>query len=318
MLTSQRSFLLLSLSLSAVSACATDAGSGLIDFSEPAATVAKADAIGIDFEPVLAEVGFERRNDGGRAIITSAESWENYFGTVPPADIDFDTESVVFYGAGLQFTGGFSAEIVGISFDDGSQELVIETRFSSPGPYCPVTMALTTPHSIVKFKTTDPAPVWASNSHEDRQYSCSLTGLERQVQLFESLKKWEEKKATLGNDYSYTREFFSFLNFSFENVFVIEDDVVVERHYWSQAGADLETWSEYGTDVGTHDEGFRVATIDELYEECRDEVLTQDDTENFITLSFDAEGLLQTCQYFPMNCQDDCSFGPSISSVEFN
>jgi len=43
----------------------------------------------------------------------------------------------------------------------------------------------------------------------------------------------------------------------------------------------------------------------------------RDPGDNFITLTFDANGLVQTCSYFPKNCQDDCAVGVRVSSLEF-
>ena len=122
-----------------------------------------------------------------------------------------------------------------------------------------------------------------------------------------------------GNSYEYARESFSFFGqIGSETDFVVEDGVVVERHFKSSHvdGSSHVSFSELGDEVGNDPRGHRVATIDDLYEECRTEVLTQSEDENFISLAFDDAGLLQTCTYFPLNCADDCTFGVTIASID--
>jgi hypothetical protein len=79
------------------------------------------------------------------------------------------------------------------------------------------------------------------------------------------------------------------------------------------------TWSEIWAEVGSpDDQGHPVALVDDLYDECANDVLTRDEDENFINLSFHGDRLLQVCTHFPLNCADDCSRGPVITSIDMN
>jgi hypothetical protein len=313
--------LLLAAATAAAVGCSAGAPEGDLPFDQDGlASLGKADALGLPLTEVGAPIDHDRLVKGGKAIITSAESWKSYFGTDAPADVDFSREWVAFYGAGMRSTGGFSAEIRGLSFLPDHGGLVLETHHQSPGFDCIVTMALTWPHAVVKFDIPEPRPFWAVSDHSEHTYRCSPTNEERLDDLAASRDAWEAAKAASGDSYGYTREFFSFLGFSFRTDFVVDSGVVVERHYKAQhhnAGGDAVTWSEIGAEVGTHTEGHRVALIDDLYDECESEVLTQDEEQNFINLSFDQAGLLQACTYFPIHCADDCSRGPVITEIRF-
>jgi len=310
-----------SLLLATAAACApadaTDDGSDL-PFEEDGIEVAKADLIGLAVTPIEAAVGNQRLEQGGQAIITSAASWRRYFGTAAPASVDFGREWVAFYGSGLKNTGGYAAEITGLSFLSSDRGLVLATRDVSPGFDCIVTQAFTTPHAIVKFAAPTPRPTWAAADHESETRRCGPTNQERQAELATSRAAWESAKAAHGNSYTYSQVMSSFLGFDAETTFVVEGGTVVERHYKSQFGADVTTWSELGAEVGSHtDEGHPVALVDDLYDECGTQVLTRDEEENFINLAFDDAGLLQTCTSFHRQCNDDCDRGPKLGFISF-
>jgi hypothetical protein len=279
--------------------------------------LSKADHLGLSLTPVDAPVGHDRLEKGGRAILTSSASWQRYFKSDAPADIDWDREWVAFYGSGLQSTGGFSAEILGLSFIAGDELLVLETRDVSPGFDCIVTQALTTPFTLVKFTVPSPAPVWAISDHASETLRCGPSAEELQAQLADSLGRWNAARDAHGNSYTYSQVMHSFIGFSGETTFVVEAGVIVERHFKSQFGADVNTWSELGAEVGSHtDEGHPLALVDDLYQECAAEVLTVDLEQHFVSLGFDDAGLLQTCTAFHRLCNDDCDRGPKLGFIE--
>lgn len=314
-----RKTLLASLIIS-LAACAPGADDGSdLPFDDDASGIGKADHLSVEFTPISANIDFKRREKGGKAIITSADSWVEYFGTDAPADVDFGKEWVAFFGSGLQNTGGYSAQITGISNLPSIGGIVLETLATSPGFDCIVTQALTTPHMIVKFTTPSPAPSWAVSDHSDEVNRCGPTNAERQAELADSLETWEAARDDAGNSYTYTRETHSFFaNTSFKTTFVVEAGVVVERIATTTSGADIDKllFHETGDEVGTNSSAHDVALIDDLYAECKSDVLTKDEDEHFINLSFDG-GLLQSCTSFHRLCQDDCTRGPVITSIEF-
>jgi hypothetical protein len=313
-----------SLLLAAATACAPssdaiDEGSDLPFEEEGGLDFGKADQIAISLVAVDdAFPGNQRLEKGGRAIITSAASWRRYFGSEAPASVDFGREWVAFYGSGLKNTGGYAAEIVSLSLIAGERGLILATRDVSPGFDCIVTQAFTTPHAIVKFAAPTPRPTWAAADHQSETRRCGPSNQERLAELAASRTAWESARAAHGNSYTYSQVMSSFLGFDAETTFVVAGGVVVERHFKSQFGADVTTWSEVGAEVGSHsDEGHPVALVDDLYDECRDEVLTRDEEENFMNLSFDDANLLQTCTSFHRQCNDDCDRGPKLGFISF-
>ncbi|HUS67032.1 MAG TPA: protease complex subunit PrcB family protein [Kofleriaceae bacterium] len=278
----------------------------------------KADHTGLQLTKLDADVGTDRRTDGGRAILTSAASWESYLGTTAPADVDFSREWVAFYGSGVQNTGGHQASIFGVrTLSDGG--LLIETEAVAPGAFCVVTQALTTPHTVVKFAIPSPRPTWAVADHHDRVQDCAGPDINLQAQLDHSRDLWDAAVAASGADYTYSQVFASFIGLSGETTFVVRDGAVVERSYLQTFGADVEQWTETGSDLGSHtDRGHAIALVDDLYAQCETEILPLDDGEHFMNLQFDDAGLLRVCTATHKLCNDDCDRGPKLGFIRFD
>jgi len=304
-----------------VTACATDATvEGELPFEDGAPAAGKADAASIDVtELEFADIATERLQRGGTFIITTKKAWERTMGTKAPADVDFSREWVAFYGSGSKNTGGFSARITGLSHYANYGALLLETKATSPGNDCIVTQAFTNPHTVVKFAIPTPRPQFAYASPSSEVKKCSPSNAERLEMLGDSRVAFNDAKAKHDNSYTYTRDFQSFSGFGFQTTVVVANGLVVERHYKEQhiSGGDSSGWSETGAEVGSHEEGFPAVTVDALYDQCATEVLTQNENTNWINFSTDDNNLLQACTYTPMACQDDCSRGPVISTLEF-
>ncbi len=144
----------------------------------------------------------------------------------------------------------------------------------------------------------------------------------QQKQLAESLETWNALKAENGDHYRYETLFASWTGFRSTTTLTVQDNVVVTRAYESSyindEGEEItESWTEEGAAVGSHEAGAKPRTIDELYTECRENVLTQDATENEFYLSFHDDGVLEACYYRSKNCADDCLRGVSAEEFEF-
>jgi hypothetical protein len=88
-----------------------------------------------------------------RVVINSAAGYQKRFGHAAPALVDFAAgDSVVFYSAGVQTTGGYTASIQRVATAAWGRILGVTTRLSSPGAGCMVTQALTTPYALAKFR----------------------------------------------------------------------------------------------------------------------------------------------------------------------
>jgi hypothetical protein len=123
-----------------------------------------------------------------------------------------------------------------------------------------------------------------------------------------------ERQASDASGYTYARYFVSFTGAWHRTTIAVEDGVVVSRSYEDSYET---TWTETGADLGSHEAGHPVATMPELYDECGDEILTVDSESNEVVLEIDEQGLLRRCTYTPIDCDDDCTFGISIESIEF-
>ncbi|OQY47469.1 MAG: hypothetical protein B6242_04940 [Anaerolineaceae bacterium 4572_78] len=94
---------------------------------------------------------------------------------------------------------------------------------------------------------------------------------------------------------------------------------IVERQYneFDRDGT-TDSWSENKKEeLGTHQEGAELKLIDTLYRECKNMLLTTNPSKNYIDLSFNENGILQTCTYSHKDCADDCSSGVRIDTIEF-
>ncbi len=144
--------------------------------------------------------------------------------------------------------------------------------------------------------------------------------LEKQQRFEASLLSWQLVKKQIAR-YQYSVNFSSWVGFSNRTTLSVEDDVVVNRAYvaFDQNNKLVAQWQEDGSDeIGTHKRGATPKTMDQLYRQCRSEVLSKSAQENYISLSFDENNLLRQCTYTPMSCADDCSFGVNISDLQFN
>ncbi|MBI4511017.1 MAG: protease complex subunit PrcB family protein [Deltaproteobacteria bacterium] len=83
-------------------------------------------------------------------VFTSATAYRSFFGQPAPAVVNWRTDWVVYYSAGIKPTGGYSAQIEEIT--RVGRTLKVTTSLISPGPDCMVTQALTKPAVLAKFK----------------------------------------------------------------------------------------------------------------------------------------------------------------------
>jgi hypothetical protein len=120
--------------------------------------------------------------------------------------------------------------------------------------------------------------------------------------------------------YTYRRHFESYVGrFWYRTTITVDDGVVIERSY---EGGELDepatdSWTETGDDLGSHSGAHPVATMLELYDECETEILTRDPEAETIVFELDDDGLLRRCTATPNECEDDCTDGIDIESLEF-
>lgn len=140
-----------------------------------------------------------------------------------------------------------------------------------------------------------------------------------QAELKQSLRTWSELKASNEPQYRYTSQDSGWTGGYSRTTVDVVDDAVVSRDFatFSPEGEELLSWTEDAASLGGHPEGGAPLTIDQIYKRCRSEILSKDAEENWITLTFREDGVLEHCSYFPRNCADDCDVGFTISSLDF-
>lgn len=142
------------------------------------------------------------------------------------------------------------------------------------------------------------------------------------TQVDEARALWAETKADC-RTYHYTIGFESFTGNRQQTSFEFVDDVPTVRTYvWARREVVgmtsnfviVESWVETGAEVGTHVAGQAPRTMEQLYDECERDVLSQNPATNAITFSSDQRGVLQSCFFVPVNCADDCAMGDVVTS----
>lgn len=144
----------------------------------------------------------------------------------------------------------------------------------------------------------------------------------KQGELDRSLATWNALKTQNGDSYRYETSFASWAGFGNKTTLTVRDGEVTARAYEAYRHEEgqttiTESYAEEGAALGTHEAGAASRTVDELYGVCRAEVLTQSALANDFYLMFRADGVLETCEYAPKNCVDDCSSGVNVTGLEF-
>jgi predicted small lipoprotein YifL len=141
-----------------------------------------------------------------------------------------------------------------------------------------------------------------------------------EARLAESLRAWQDLEAADDGRYRYARYTSSFTGSRATTTFEVVDDVVTRRTYEALEpdGTLGESFDERGAEVGTNAGAAPPHTIDELYEICKNDVLTQDRAQNNILLTFHENGVLEYCEYSLIDCADDCGEGVDITSIDLS
>jgi hypothetical protein len=102
--------------------------------------------------------------DAGLTVIKSKGAYRDFFGSEPPADVQFNKHWVLHYSMGIMNTGGYGTEITSIEKVGSGQDrrLVVHTVDTSPGFGCFVTQALTNPQVAVRINKHNGADVEAA------------------------------------------------------------------------------------------------------------------------------------------------------------
>lgn len=156
----------------------------------------------------------------------------------------------------------------------------------------------------------------------------SISCEERRTPQFEafrdSLSQWKDLKKENGNSYVYSTTFGSWAGFGSTTELKIEDGNVVARKYeafrineTNGVREITDTYAETKADLGSHEDGADLLTIDDLYHSCGKEYLRVDEANNELYFEARPDGLMTLCGFVPKGCADDCFDGVRISSFEW-
>lgn len=130
-----------------VVACAPEAPDADV---EEESSRSEADALSLPFQTL--DVKKSAASPGLTVLKTKAQ-YKAFFGANPPSSVNFNQSWVLHYSSGVQNTGGYKAEIIGVDRTGAgaNKKLTVTTRDTSPGEGCFVTQALTNPQMTVKI-----------------------------------------------------------------------------------------------------------------------------------------------------------------------
>ncbi|WP_338358294.1 hypothetical protein [Yeosuana marina] len=157
----------------------------------------------------------------------------------------------------------------------------------------------------------------ASNSQNIKAYNTSL-------------ETWEHLKLISGASYVYEISTTSFSGYKSTTQITVQNDIVVSRTYESYSIYDenntylgyenrliTSSYTESSETLGTNTDGASPLTIDELYDTCLSDYLSIDPDTNTITFNVNDFNIISDCYYIPDGCQDDCTFGITITNFQW-
>lgn len=161
-----------------------------------------------------------------------------------------------------------------------------------------------------------------SKEQEETLGSTTDTKIPFLAEYNDSVEAWEINKKTKSNSYSFTINAQSAFGFGSNTIITVINGKVVSREYEGYMITEdgqreiIKTWIENENELGSHEEGAEPITLDEIYTDCKTNILTANEEDNYIVFLAENGDLLSVCSYFPKNCQDDCSIGYRISDIQ--
>lgn len=146
----------------------------------------------------------------------------------------------------------------------------------------------------------------------------------------QSLQQWKMLKTQHNDSYEYVVSWQSAFGFGHITTITVREGQVISRKYEERNSPDYlqpeddtfeEEFAEESTNSDTllhpKDDGFRGITLDEVYRECEEIHLQQNEQENWLYFTTDEAGILKVCSSVPFGCEDDCSEGVYISKFRW-
>lgn len=138
-----------------------------------------------------------------------------------------------------------------------------------------------------------------------------------------SKEAWLNFKQSSGNTYKYTVVNSSWTGFSWETSITVQKGVITNRSFkYISTGGESNNipqnelqWVEEASEIGTHMNGAKPITLDEVYDLAEKTWLSN---KGDVKIYFEAKnnGMISLCGYVENACVDDCFIGVNINSVE--
>jgi hypothetical protein len=143
-----------------------------------------------------------------------------------------------------------------------------------------------------------------------------------------SFKQWKNLKL---KNYSYTVSTpAGQLDITTTTTITVKNGKVVKREFTYDDQSDIQvneegeqSWTHYSwvedtlKELGSHNEGFIPITLDEVYIQCRQNILVQDPVRYYVEFDTQNNGLISRCTYYPTNESDGADRGVFISSINY-
>lgn len=138
-----------------------------------------------------------------------------------------------------------------------------------------------------------------------------------------SKNAWLKFKKSSNNSYKYIVTNESWAGFSWETTITIKNGIIEKREfkYISTTGLsnDVPTnelqWIENKSEIGTHENGAKPMTLDEVYNKAQQDWLIERGNTK-IHFEKNNNGMISVCGYTQNNCTDDCFIGIKISNIQ--
>ena len=146
--------------------------------------------------------------------------------------------------------------------------------------------------------------------------SCSKDGISYKSDFEKSYITWLNFKKNNTDSYRYRVDGVSWTGWRWQTIITVTKGEVTGRSYERKYQDEIEEgWTEIGDELGTHNMGAELLTMDQIYDKARNEWLI--DRENAeVFFERDKKGLISVCGYVENGCMDDCFVGIRIGYVE--
>jgi major membrane immunogen (membrane-anchored lipoprotein) len=153
--------------------------------------------------------------------------------------------------------------------------------------------------------------------------SCKKSNLVYQNDFNKSYQSWMNFKSSSGNSYRFALGTYSWVGSSSQTIITVKDGKVVQRAYTAKMRANdtsnqirvYEEWMEDESKLGSHSTGLAFRTLDDIYQEAKDQWLLKRDNAD-IFFETKNNGMISSCGYIEKGCQDDCFRGIHIDFIE--